>query len=121
MCKTVRKWSRYSTEFKLSVVEEMVDSGCSSYSIGKKYSIDSSLIRDWAAIFVPSYKPTNRIQMGKTPGNEQEEIRDLKRQLHQKELELKREKMRADAYDTMIDVAEELFNIPIRKKAGTKP
>ena len=33
---------------------------------------------------------------------------------------LKHEKLRAQAYDTMIDVAEEMFNIPIRKKAGTK-
>ncbi len=29
--------------------------------------------------------------------------------------ELKHEKLRAHAYDTMIDVAEEMFNIPIRK------
>jgi len=33
---------------------------------------------------------------------------------------LRQEKMRADALDTMIDVAEEMFNIPVRKKAGTK-
>lgn len=34
--------------------------------------------------------------------------------------ELRHEKMRADALDTMIEVAEEMFNIPVRKKAGTK-
>ena len=34
--------------------------------------------------------------------------------------ELKDAKMRAHAFDTMIDVAEEMFNLPIRKKAGTK-
>ena len=34
--------------------------------------------------------------------------------------ELRQEKMRAEALDTMIDVAEEMFNIPVRKKAGTK-
>ena len=37
---------------------------------------------------------------------------DLKKQLYQ-------EKMRADFYDTMVDVAEEMFGIEIRKKAGT--
>lgn len=36
----------------------------------------------------------------------------------QKEAEL--EKLRAKAYDKMIDLAEEHFNIPIRKKSGTK-
>lgn len=30
--------------------------------------------------------------------------------------ELKDAKMRAHAFDTMIDVAEEMFNLPIRKK-----
>lgn len=30
--------------------------------------------------------------------------------------ELRYEKMRAEALDTMIDVAEEMFNIPVRKK-----
>lgn len=34
--------------------------------------------------------------------------------------ELRQQTMRADALDTMIDVAEEMFNIPVRKKAGTK-
>ena len=34
--------------------------------------------------------------------------------------ELRQEKMRSEALDTMIDVAEEMFNIPVRKKAGTK-
>ena len=41
-----------------------------------------------------------------------EEILELKKKLHQ-------ETMRADFYDTMVDVAEEMFNIEIRKKAGT--
>ena len=41
------------------------------------------------------------------------EITRLKKELHY-------EKMRAEALDTMIDVAEEIFNIPVRKKAGTK-
>ena len=41
-----------------------------------------------------------------------EEILELKEKLHQ-------ETMRADFYDTMVDVAEEMFNIEIRKKAGT--
>lgn len=34
--------------------------------------------------------------------------------------ELRQQKMRAEALNTMIDVAEEMFNIPVRKKAGTK-
>ena len=40
------------------------------------------------------------------------EVLELKKQLYH-------EKMQADFYDTMIDVAEEMFGIEIRKKADT--
>ena len=30
--------------------------------------------------------------------------------------ELRKERLRADAYDTMIDIAEDMFKVPIRKK-----
>lgn len=49
-----------------------------------------------------------------------DDILALKRQLQQRSLELKKEKMRADFYDEMIHVAEEMFNTPHPKKAGTK-
>lgn len=47
-------------------------------------------------------------------------IRELQAQLKQARKEAELEKLRAKAYDTMINVAEETFNIPIRKKSGTK-
>jgi len=40
------------------------------------------------------------------------EVMELKKQLY-------REKMWAEFYDTMVDVAEEMFGIEIRKKAVT--
>ena len=49
-----------------------------------------------------------------------DQIRELKAQLKQAQKEAELEKLRAKAYDTMIRVAEETFNIPIRKKSGTK-
>lgn len=56
--------------------------------------------------------------MAKTSKDEQ--IRELKAQLKQARKEAELEKLRAHAYDTMINLAEETFNIPIRKKSGTK-
>ena len=44
-----------------------------------------------------------------------EQIRELQAQLKQARKEAELEKLRAKAYDTMISVAEETFNIPIRK------
>jgi transposase len=58
----------------------------------------------------PVGKSTSEVTDAKTL---QDKISSLERQL-------RKEKLRADAYDTMIDIAEKKFNIPIRKKAGAK-
>lgn len=50
----------------------------------------------------------------------EEDFNVLRAEITRLKKELRQEKMRAEALDTMIDVAEEMFNIPVRKKAGTK-
>ncbi len=50
----------------------------------------------------------------------EEDFNALRAEITRLKKELRQEKMRAEALDTMIDVAEEMFNIPVRKKAGTK-
>lgn len=44
-----------------------------------------------------------------------DQIRELKAALKKAQKEAELEKLRAKAYDKMIDLAEERFNIPIRK------
>ena len=48
------------------------------------------------------------------------EIKQLKAEKARLESDLKFAQLKADAYDEMINVAEKMFNIPIRKKAGAK-
>ena len=52
--------------------------------------------------------------------NPEEELKALRAENKRLEKALELEKLRAMAYDTMITVAEQTFNIPIRKKSGTK-
>ena len=52
--------------------------------------------------------------------NQAEEIKALREEVLELKKKLYNETMRADFYDTMIDVAEEMFDIEIRKKAGTR-
>lgn len=47
-------------------------------------------------------------------------IKSLEADVKRLEQELKLSKLKSDFYDEMINVAEAKFNIPIRKKAGTK-
>lgn len=51
---------------------------------------------------------------------ESETIQALRKELRGLQRALAEEKLRSLAYDKMIDVAEEMFHIEIRKKVGTK-
>ena len=50
----------------------------------------------------------------------EEELRELKRSYAKLEKELRKERMRADLLDEMINVGEAMFKVPIRKKTGAK-
>ena len=49
-----------------------------------------------------------------------DDVQSLQAKIKELEAQLEKESIRADFYDEMINVAEAKFNIPIRKKAGTK-
>lgn len=49
-----------------------------------------------------------------------EDYDKLRAEAEQLRKELREQKMRAEALDTMIDVAEEMFDIPIRRKTDDK-
>ena len=65
-----------------------------------------------------SLQDTNENDMANKSKDDQ--IRELKVALKKAQKEAELEKLRAKAYDKMIDFAEAAFNIPIRKKSGTK-
>ena len=50
----------------------------------------------------------------------EEELRELKAAYSKLQMELRKERMRADLLDEMISVGEAMFKVPIRKKAGAK-
>lgn len=51
--------------------------------------------------------------------SESEEIKALRKEVLELKKKLYDETMRADFFETMVDVSEEMFGIEIRKKAGT--
>ena len=114
-----RSCFRIPDEFKLEIVRDHLLNRIDQCQIAKKYGIAqqsvSRIIRNFAAsndksALLMKNKPTD--SLAEENKALREEILELKKKLHQ-------ETMRADFYDTMVDVAEEMFNIEIRKKAGT--
>lgn len=82
---------------------------------GVQYRTVEYIVRNFA-----SELPTVPTMRKKRKEATQEDFEALRAEVVKLRQELRKEKMRADAFDTMIDVAEEMFNIPVRKKAGTK-
>ena len=72
----------------------------------------------------PSKGSIARMRQGKKTekrGAETFETLQLKKRISELEKQLKDAEMKAIAFSTMVDIAEEEFKIPIRKKLNTKP
>ncbi len=115
---------------RLSIVREYFETGTSAAKMIEKYHLSSRQVlfnwidkfltkEDYLPLSLPSEEsqemPKKRIIPDPDGSNEkpEETIKRLR-----KALEL--EKLRSEAYEVMITEAEKVFNIPIRKKSGTK-
>jgi len=95
--------------------------------ISRILPIGHATISRWIAIFVSENKEISVHMKKQKPdtapviGNtEVKDIKSLQTEINRLHSELKRESLRADAYEEMIRVAESKFNISIRKKVGVK-
>ena len=109
----------FSAVRKMKFIQLYLSSNLGINSFCKENNLSHTTFRRWLRTFAPESEEISKMGNRKK-GDELEEIQELKRQLRLKEVELHQERMRADFYETMVDVAEEQFNISIRKKAGTK-
>lgn len=105
-------------------------SGCSSRKIAKLLPLGSTTASKWIAIYKREKGKVMRVtrteelinpdgpREREAPSSEETEA--LRRRIKELESRLLESEIRAEAYDEMITVAESMFGIPIRKKAGAK-
>jgi len=113
----------YSEEFKWKVVQEVLSGTLTKEEARRVYSIKGNCnILYWMRSFsgVTDYRSggivsENPIQMAKT--NSQ---RKAEKQIAQLKQELKAERMRADLWQKVVEVAEEELGVDIRKKFGAR-
>ncbi|MBW6481120.1 MAG: transposase [Bacteroidales bacterium] len=105
------------------------EDGLGYLRISKLIPVAATTVKNWCITFAEEngIKMEKRGRKVKKPELKAPEsigtpndIKALQAEVARLQKELKREKLRADAYNTMIDIAESKFNIPIRKKAGAK-
>lgn len=109
------------------VIDLHFNQGLGYLKISQLVPVSKAGIRNWIANFVfekenqcPTFMKGKAIRPTNQSSSEASDNRALQEKVASLERQLKKEKLRADAYDTMIDIAEKKFNIPIRKKAGAK-
>ena len=112
----------FSSEDKMAVVAEYQAGKMTATQIVEKYHLSSrQVLFSW----MDRYTREESLSLGASENDDmakdpEQRIRELELENRRLQKALDTEKLRAQAFDTMIELAESRFNIPIRKKSGTK-
>ena len=122
--KQVRSYNRYADEFKRKVAKGYLD-GRYSYAVAaERYGLkNKAVVRE----FVKWYRrkadlsQVNESEPMTKPKKEKSSTHvELEAQIKRLEAQLDLEKLKTEALETMIDIAEEQLQIDIRKKSGSQ-
>ena len=116
-----QKKERYYSE----VIRLYTELGYSIGHISRIFPLSYGTVKRWLSIFSEERKDNESAMKKKssTPQNHMdtnEEIKALKAQIARSERNFNNARIKAELYNEMINVAEQHFNIRIRKKSGAK-
>jgi transposase-like protein len=119
------KRRKYSDEFKWQVVQEVLSGKLTKDEARRVYGIKGkSAVLNWLrriggiessnlADFKPLSEQEEKLRM--------KELSEKDKRIKELEAELSRERLRADLWQKIVELAEEQLNIDVRKKFGAKP
>lgn len=92
----------------------------SAGAISKIIPVEEHTISRWISIFAEKFKELTMQKEQETQKYTNMSGAEVADKIAELEEKLRLAELKATAYDRMIDIAEAKFNIPIRKKVGTK-
>jgi transposase-like protein len=118
-------------DLKEQIITEYLTQGCGFRKLAAKYGVSRTTICKWVLIHqgIHNLPPTQKQQtystssMNSSPkksASANDETAALQQKIAALEKQLEWQKLRADALDTMINIAEKQLDIQIRKKPGTQ-
>jgi len=121
----------FTDEDRMMVVREYLEHGLPASSILEKYKLSSrQVLFNWMDKFLNkedclplclSQEEDNQMTKHETNKDSDAALsKEKDKEIHRLRQALELEKLRSKAFETMVDEAEKTFNIPIRKKSGTK-
>lgn len=119
MAEVQGKRKHLSIEEQEAIIRAYYLEGASKNSLVKKYQSSFSAVLRVIRNFAASNDKSALLMKNKPVDNQAEEIKALQQEVLDLKKKLYDETMRADFFETMVDVAEDMFDIAIRKKAVT--
>lgn len=119
-------------DIKNQVIQEYLSGGTSYRKLSAKYGMSRDVINKWVMVHqgIHNLQPSEQQQKyyisamnsskKKFTTEQQQAMQVMQEKIAFLEKQLQWEKLRADALDTMINVAEQQLDISIRKKPGTQ-
>ena len=119
MAEVQGKRKHLSIEEQESIIRAYYLEGASKNSLVKKYQSSFSAVLRVIRNFAASNDKSALLMKNKPVDNHAEEIKALQHEVLDLKKKLYDETIRADFFETMVEVAEDMFDIAIRKKAVT--
>jgi transposase-like protein len=118
-------------DLKQQIIAEYLTQGCGFRQLAAKYGISRTTICKWVAIHqgihnLPvtekqhKYSNSSMNSSPKKSTSTEQQTEELQQKIAALEKQLQWQTLRADALDTMINIAEKQLDIQIRKKPGTQ-
>ena len=118
-------------DLKTQIITEYLTQGTGFRKLAAKYGMSRTTICKWVAIhqgihnlpLTEKQKRYSTSSMNSSPkksSSQEQSVEELQQKIAALEKQLEWEKLRSEALDTMINIAEKDLNIPIRKKPGAQ-
>jgi transposase-like protein len=118
-------------DLKEQIITEYLTQGCGFRKLAAKYGVSRTTICKWVLIHqgIHNLPPTQKQQTYSTSSMnssqkksaaDQQSAEAMQEKIAALQKQLEWQKLRADALDTMINIAEKQLDIQIRKKPGTQ-
>lgn len=115
--KRIKRYRRYSEDFKLKIVREYESGKYSVYEMEKIYDITNKSIYSW--IYKYSEYNKKSIQVVEMKDSQADKVKKLEARIQELERFVGQKQMKIDYLEKMIDLAKEHYDIDIKKNSDT--
>src|SRR5215216_1851241 len=111
----------YGLELKAKIIEKYLEGDASFAMLSRQYRIHPGVISRWIRVIKNGRPVSKRSKISKFTGMAQQQmVEQLREQIKKVNRQLEDERIKAELYKKMIEIAERDLGIPIEKKYGAR-